>query len=261
MTHGFLEILGTEFSVIDNQQSSWVHVSEGIVKVVVDDDIKILEKGHSIEVTEGQLVSQFLDGDLEIYFDGTFDDDGNIIDLSGKNRPGIVKKDITEQQDGAGAYLSFNKLGHAWIENFELSAPFSISIWVKLREQKNRFETIIGKGDTSWRLSLYEDTTNLHFAITGLAPEFINSKKSIKRGVWNFISAVYDGSEMKLFINGELDVSASVTGEIAKNIFPIELGGNNEKLFRNLQGDLDECRIYSRALSAEEVKRLYYSGR
>ena len=260
LTNGFLEILGTEFSVQDESQASLVSVKEGKVRVSNGSEEMILTSGEEIQVTSQSLLIADR-SKLELYFDGSSTAAGKLRDLSPYNRSGDMKEDVIVKQDDSGEYLSFNNTGHVWINDINLQASFSLAAWVRIKEVKNAYETILSKGDSSWRLSLKEKSTHVHFALSGLKPEYLNSKKSLEIGEWHHVAAVYDEDSIQIYINGELDSRVQVTGALLQNIFPVELGGNNEIHFRNLQGDLDECRIYSKALNSVEIKRLYLSNR
>ncbi len=76
-------------------------------------------------------------------------------------------------------------------------------------------------------------------------------------GAWNFLVGTYDGETVKIYRNGELKGSdTKPSGNI--DIFPTTA---YIAKFTNLNyyvpGIIDEVRIYNRALSAEEIKKLY----
>ncbi|MCM8536710.1 MAG: FecR family protein [Lentisphaeraceae bacterium] len=56
MSHGYLEIVGTEFSIIDSGDSSWVHVTEGKVKVVYKGKETFLTAGKTAEAKGDDLI-------------------------------------------------------------------------------------------------------------------------------------------------------------------------------------------------------------
>ncbi|MCH2207917.1 MAG: FecR domain-containing protein [Lentisphaerales bacterium] len=260
MTNGFLEILGTEFSVQDEPQVSLVSVKEGRVRVSNGFKEVILTDGEEIQVTSKSLAIPE-SSDLELHINGSLTANGNLKDLSPYNRVGDIKEGIVIEQDSIGEYLKFQNTDHAWVNDIDLQSSFSLAVWVRIKQVQNSYDTILSKGDSSWRLSLRAKSTQIHFALSGMEPEYLNSQKALEMGVWYHVTAVYDEDSMQIYINGELDSKTQVTGTLLQNMFPVELGGNSEVHFRNLQGDLDECRIYSKALRGSEIKRLYLSGR
>jgi hypothetical protein len=73
---------------------------------------------------------------------------------------------------------------------------------------------------------------------------------------WNLITVTYDGSEVCLYYNGKLNIKANASGTptITSGNLLIGLTGD-KKLYFN--GMMDDLRIYSRAISSQEVKDLY----
>jgi hypothetical protein len=76
---------------------------------------------------------------------------------------------------------------------------------------------------------------------------------------WNHIVLTYDGSRMKEYINGEKVVDHSTTGVVigdGSGIFSIGEWVNYGFTYSGL---MDEFKIYSTALSSEEIKQIYIS--
>lgn len=73
---------------------------------------------------------------------------------------------------------------------------------------------------------------------------------------WNHVAATYDGSSMKLFLNGNQVASQLKTGNITASPASIGLGGQPSGAGdRSLLGHLDEVRIYGSALSSAAIKK------
>jgi hypothetical protein len=69
---------------------------------------------------------------------------------------------------------------------------------------------------------------------------------------WSHLATTYDGSLLRLYVNGVLASSTSVTGAMAASTGVLHLGGNSVwgEWFAGL---IDEVRVYQRALTATEV--------
>lgn len=82
---------------------------------------------------------------------------------------------------------------------------------------------------------------------------------SITAGIWTHITSTWDGSTLKIFKDGELSNTYTLTsGSIPNNSNWIAVGGNMVYLGTyNYPGKIDEVRIYNRALSPREVRDLY----
>src|SRR6267378_3169186 len=66
--------------------------------------------------------------------------------------------------------------------------------------------------------------------------------------------APYDGSQLRLYVNGALAASTAVTGYYQVNTNPLWIGGN-AVYGEHFQGKLDELRIYNRALTQAEIQQ------
>jgi len=80
-------------------------------------------------------------------------------------------------------------------------------------------------------------------------------------GTATHILARYDGAQMDLFIDGDLDASQSASGDVVGTTNELRVGGNHEALSGNyFDGIIDEIRVYNRALSGAEIQALYGQG-
>lgn len=91
--------------------------------------------------------------------------------------------------------------------------------------------------------------------LDGTAPTF----------AWIHMVVTYDGSTMRLYVNGVQTATASQSGNIVTDTKPILIGGNqNDTISDNadllMNGRVDDARIYDRVLTASEVRALYDLG-
>jgi hypothetical protein len=73
-----------------------------------------------------------------------------------------------------------------------------------------------------------------------------------------YVVATYDGSTLRLFVNGLQAATAAVTGAADMNRFPIEIGSWVGGSIWN--GTIDDVAIYREPLSASEITRHYKIG-
>ncbi|KAI0239671.1 hypothetical protein LSAT2_009633 [Lamellibrachia satsuma] len=71
---------------------------------------------------------------------------------------------------------------------------------------------------------------------------------------WNHAAWVYDGSSLKLYLNGVLTRSDSVSGFMQNNDVPMHIANNCDDDY--FVGCLDELRVYDRALSQSDIDEL-----
>lgn len=95
---------------------------------------------------------------------------------------------------------------------------------------------------------------------TGARWRYFDSVTPIPERTWTHVASTYDGATLRIYINGVLDRSAVVSGTTCANTDPLAIGakikpsaGIAEAYF---DGRIDDVRIYRRALSAAEIKRI-----
>ena len=141
-------------------------------------------------------------------------------------------------------------------------AAFSLECWVKPNSFKAvspYISSLIGMEDGGSNTALIRlgdggiDANQVQFVaqIGTAASRKVTSSARLTAGVWTHIAATYDGTAMRLYINGVLDNSLSATGNVVANA-PLSLGRNYASS-RCLDGRIDEARAWTRALTATEI--------
>jgi len=134
----------------------------------------------------------------------------------------------------------------------------TVATWIKVDAFDKQWQAIVTKGDRSWRLQRNSGKTGLEFACSGLLVPgnrwgAIYGSVDVNDGQWHHAAGVYDGEQLSLYIDGKLDVSAKAVGKIRVNDKAVLIGENSEKRGRYWIGAIDDVRIYSYGLTAEEV--------
>ena len=70
---------------------------------------------------------------------------------------------------------------------------------------------------------------------------------------WTHMAATYDGSKMKIYYNGKVEVEGDATGTIDTNDVPVSIGRNSEGNREHYIGRVDEVAIWSVALNEAEI--------
>ena len=79
----------------------------------------------------------------------------------------------------------------------------------------------------------------------------------LQRNQWYFIVATYDGSQLKLWIDGEEKKVLNTNALPETNNYPLVFGYNEYCGCDQYTGILDDVRIYDRALTGAEIQELY----
>ena len=80
-----------------------------------------------------------------------------------------------------------------------------------------------------------------------------NIGDSIQDESWHFLAGTWDGTTIKLYIDGELNKELECKGKLTANNEPLYIGarGGNQRF---VNGALDEIKIYNYALTQDELK-------
>lgn len=78
--------------------------------------------------------------------------------------------------------------------------------------------------------------------------------------VWTHLLGTYDGSSVKLYVNGVLKSTVSKTGSIGYSALTLRIGTSNTYSGQYFNGFIDEVSIYKRALFSEDVFEHYNAG-
>ncbi|NIP26852.1 MAG: hypothetical protein GWN67_21510 [Phycisphaerae bacterium] len=145
---------------------------------------------------------------------------------------------------------------------FDITRQITVSAWIKVNAFNIRFQSIIAKGDSAWRLQRYRDRNTLQFACSGLAVPgtrwgSIVGTADVNDGQWHHAVGTYDGSQICLYVDGRLDASSTASGTININDHPVYIGENSERTGRFWNGLIDDVCLYSYALTADEVAAIY----
>ncbi|MDC1188409.1 PKD domain-containing protein [Flavobacteriales bacterium] len=157
-------------------------------------------------------------------------------------------------------------LGYNEFYNFGPTSQFSISLWVKTYNNDG-FGCILVKGNDNfnqWDYGVitengkpYIGTNDGNLGSSNNSFEKVASGETIGNGQWNHLVITYNDGYYKLFVNNELKKEKSDGSKIGQTNSKLILGKKGESDQAYYDGFVDELKIFSKALSNEEVKSLY----
>lgn len=180
-------------------------------------------------------------------------------DTSGNNNNGTIAGATWSTAGHAGNALSFDGANDmvsitdsasldvirvtlmAWVR------PTSLSGWrsVILKERgTDGLAYGLYAHDNAPRPSAYVNVSNLDREVQGTSALPLNT--------WTHLTMTYDGTSIRLYVNGTLTATRAQTGNITVSAQKLAIGGNTPwgEFFAGL---IDDVRIYNRALSAAEI--------
>ena len=194
-------------------------------------------------------------------------EDKTVEDIFGENdgtimgEPEIVEGKINEA-------LHFNR-GNDCVkvesnESLKLKDAFTIETWVKGDSPSVAGIGIrlwLSKGETGGNYSFCwaHSITLYHRSISFLTAKgtrpFVRIEKSVNIGEWYHIVGSWDGSNLKIYLNGKLSNEKKVAATPVTDDVPLIIGGSisGGTLQQMFDGVVDEVKIYNRALTESEV--------
>ena len=168
---------------------------------------------------------------------------------------------INAQTQGAGYALNFDgssdyiDCGVNDILNIE---ELTASAWIKTRSTiaesspraiMSRWNT--GTGGRSWLFRVLNGNLMLYIKNTGGTTKSCSTPLPLNK--WVYVTATFDKKKIKLYINGTLQNSTSLTGSIKITNSKFFIGVNDNKT-NFFDGILDEARLWNRALTETEIR-------
>ena len=86
-----------------------------------------------------------------------------------------------------------------------------------------------------------------------LLQDIVRGSAPLPVSTWTHLATTYDGSQLRLFVNGSQVATRAVAGAMPNSNGPLQIGGNRvwPEWFK---GQIDDVRVYNRALSASELQ-------
>ncbi len=216
------------------------------------------------------------DADLTAYW--SFDDGNTTVaaDITGNGFNGTLvgagpSTDIPQNVLPGGKSLSFSNSRIELPAELDISgSEMTIVAWVKARSFTGQDwdgrilakTTGTDSQDHYWMLSTIDSGgAKLRFRLkTAGETSTLIGNSPLLTDIWTHVAAVYDGAEMKVYVDGVLDGSQGKSGALSTNPqVPVAIGDNSTGGVP-WDGNIDEVAIYSTALSDAEIQDIYQNG-
>ena len=149
-----------------------------------------------------------------------------------------------------------------------LTNQLSISCWVYF--DQNDYSTIISKHgasqDHGWMIKRHATNSTIEWRVSTDGSNWEGGKTSSGSAPinqWLHIVAMYDGVNMRVFINGNEDTFGifpyPLSGTIYNSSYETQIGENGNTSAR-MNGRIDDIVLYNREISFQEIQQLYYGS-
>jgi len=186
------------------------------------------------------------------------------IDRSGNGNNGTITNAIWSPGkygealdcDGSGDYVSI-----ADSNSLDLTNSLTISGWIyPTALQANG--TILTKSAWAYYTELHSDGKLLVYLTGTTSPGYHSSNSAIPMNAWTHFSWTYDGANVKIYINGQLDRTIADTGNISVTTGGVRIGSlNGLASGYEFKGKIDEINIYNYARTPAQVAYDYNKGK
>jgi hypothetical protein len=183
-------------------------------------------------------------------------------DASGHGLTATIANSVWTTAGKYGDALSFNG-SNSWVtvaDNtlLHLTTGMTVEAWVKPATTSTDWTaTVIKERTGGLAYALYAtDGANKPPAgyIDKSSTDYnATAGSSLPLNTWSHLAATYDGTTIRLYVNGTQVATKAVSGSIISSTAPLRFGGDSVwgEYFNGL---IDEVRIYNRALSATEIQ-------
>ncbi|MEK7531343.1 MAG: LamG domain-containing protein, partial [Patescibacteria group bacterium] len=147
------------------------------------------------------------------------------------------------------------------------TGDFAISVWIKFKgyvSQGSTFNSAVGKeSTTNTGYGIITDANNVIYfnALSdGSAANMARTAANQNDNKWHHYIGQRVSGLLTLYKDGVRQTDGSTQSDSVSNTIPFQISNdaNGNRVFNGL---IDDVRVYNRALSASEIKRLYNMGR
>jgi hypothetical protein len=184
-----------------------------------------------------------------------------VTDGSGSANNGTIDGALRSAQGRFGGALSFDGVNDRVTvpdsNSLDLTTGMTLMAWVRPTAAGGTWRTVVAKdAGTTLSYVLYSNrNTNVPNSelFIGGRLRFVNGTAQLPLNTWTHLASTYDGTTLRLFVNGAQVATTAFAGSITTSTGPLVIGGNSvwSEWFA---GSLDEVRVYNRPLTAGQIQ-------
>jgi len=241
---------------------------KGLQKTLAEQRMAEVEAIAEIATPQKRTTPSALGAGLQRGLVGYWPFDGNAKDAT-KNRNNGILHDVTQTEDRHGnANKAYRFSGSGYIEvphskSLNMIHAVTMTAWIKPHNWYNHWIVVMQKGDK----------TNVNY-LFGMMPNVVSlSGYGIHNGIsakcgqlglelnkWQQIALIYEsGKSLCFYRNGILIGAWQIGKDLQPNKCSLFIGYDPLVNSEYFIGDMDDVRLFNRALSAKEIQELYKS--
>jgi hypothetical protein len=181
-------------------------------------------------------------------------------DASGTGNTGAVAGAAWTSAGRFGSALTFDGVDDlvtiADADSLDISS-MTVSAWVRPTELTKYRAVILKEGPVTLQYALYAETSRQRPTYQAFLDRIrgVEAPAQIAGNVWTHLAGTYDGLVYRIYVNGTMVASFARSGTVGPSSGPLRIGGTLlGTASEDFKGDIDEVRVYNRALGAAEIQ-------
>ena len=173
-----------------------------------------------------------------------------VTDASGNGNNGTISNATWASAGKFGRALQFNGTSSMVTvpdsSSLQLSSGMTLEAWVNPSTVNNNWRDVIYKGNDNFYLAATSTNSSRPDAgmIAGGTYADAFGTCALSTNTWSFLTETYDGSTLRLYVNGTQVASTAHTGAIATSTNPLQIGGDSI-YGQYFAGLIDNVRVYN----------------
>jgi hypothetical protein len=258
--------------LVDNGAAEPTVTSEGELEIGGSSDTGEYFDGRidEVRIYNRELDQAEIDADMEApiqtpkrgpiaawSFDEGLEAGPTVEDITGDEHEGTIEGATRTENGRFGGALEFSGeescVSVPDSESLQLAEGFTLEAWVKSSGSPTADPILFKESE-----GIYSYAMGIGFEHYGKPQGFadgeeLRGSEGIEPGVWTHLAFTYDGSTLRLYVNGE-EVESEPVGMLdLQSKGPLYIGCDGPAYGDHFRGRIDEVRIYDRALDDSEV--------
>ncbi len=182
-----------------------------------------------------------------------------VTDESGNGHNGTVANTTWAATGKYGKALSFNGTSALVTipdaASLHLTTGMTLEAWVNPSTVNANWRDVIYKGNDNYYLEGTSSNASKPDAglIAGGSYGDAFGTAALSANTWSYLAETYDGTTVRLYVNGTQVASTAHTGAITTSTNPLQIGGDSI-YGQYFAGMIDEVRVYNVALTATQIQ-------
>ena len=182
-----------------------------------------------------------------------------LTDVSGNGNTGTIVNATWTTTGKYGNALTFNgtsaRVTVPDASSLDLTTGMTLEAWVKPSVVNTGWRDVIYKGNDIYYLEATSGNGGLPALSVkiGASSPNLYGASALTPNTWTHLAATYDGTILRLYVNGAQVSSLPQTGSITPSSSPLEIGGDSI-YGQYFQGVIDEVRVYNVALTPTQIQ-------